>query len=411
MATTSINGTAGNDLIAAHSDSDYLKGKLVVVLGATPSQGGWPHPNIIVNGQVLARDVPITSYILDGHTQVVTVSLPTDVPVTSVAIQYWDDNVTPSDDRNVYVGSVTLNGVTLPLDAAVYTRSDYPTIPGQHDMDWNGFMTWSGTVVSNAMAGGMTVDSHVIDGLGGADLVTYQGRETDYTVRYTTDGAITVSSHGGQFSDALWNVENVLFDDRAAYGGGFDAHVDLVNDTIDGGTGLDTLVLGGKHTDYVIPHTTTGFSVSGPGVNEWVTNVERLQFSDGVVGLDISGDAGQAYRLYQAAFNRVPDLGGLGYQTNALDTGTSLVQVAANFIASPEFQATYGSVDDREFITLLYRNVLHREPEQAGLDFHMNELASGETRADVLTHFSESPENQANVIGQIQDGMFFYPVA
>jgi hypothetical protein len=31
----------------------------------------------------------------------------------------------------------------------------------------------------------------------------------------------------------------------------------------------------------------------------------------------------------------------------------------------------------------------------------------GQSRAMELVHFSESPENQANVIGAIQDGMFF----
>jgi serralysin len=90
-----------------------------------------------------------------------------------------------------------------------------------------------------------------------------------------------------------------------------------------------------------------------------------------------------------------------------LDIGVSLQQVASNFIASPEFQATYVSVDNTRFITLLYRNVLHREPDDAGLQYHLNEFAQGETRADMLIHFSESPENQANVIGEIQDGMVY----
>jgi serralysin len=162
------------------------------------------------------------------------------------------------------------------------------------------------------------------------------------------------------------------------------------------------------HTDmYHISHTATGFSIFGNGVDEWVTNVERLQFTNGIVALDINGDAGQAYRLYQAAFNRVPDVGGLGYQTNALDTGLTLTQVASNFIASPEFQRTYGNVDDTQFVTLLYQNVLHRAPDAGGLQFHLDEMhVQGQSRADVLVHFSESPENQANVIGQIQDGMF-----
>src|SRR5207237_620506 len=105
-------------------------------------------------------------------------------------------------------------------------------------------------------------------------------------------------------------------------------------------------------------------------------------FDDFSVAYDIDGDAGQAYRLYQAAFNRTPDIGGLGYQMNALDEGLTLTQVAANFIDSPEFQHTYGNVDDTQFITLLYQNVLHRAPDPGGLRDHLGEIASGQSRAD-----------------------------
>jgi hypothetical protein len=97
---------------------------------------------------------------------------------------------------------------------------------------------------------------------------------------------------------------------------------------------------------------------------------------------------------------------------NDLDMGYSLVHIAQNSIDSPEFLRTYGpELTNTEFITLLYRNVLNREPEAAGLQYHLDEFAHGDTRAIMLTHFSESPENQANVIGQIGDGMLFIPYA
>jgi serralysin len=84
--------------------------------------------------------------------------------------------------------------------------------------------------------------------------------------------------------------------------------------------------------------------------------------------------------------------------------------VAQHFIDSPEFQATYGNTTDTQFITLLYQNVLNRAPDPGGLQFHLDEFAHGESRADMLTHFSESPENQANVIGQIGNGMLYVPL-
>jgi Ca2+-binding RTX toxin-like protein len=182
------------------------------------------------------------------------------------------------------------------------------------------------------------------------------------------------------------------------------------NDTIDGGAGIDTAVFSGPRADYTITHNGSTWTVTHAGADgvDTLTNVERLQFSDSKLAIDIDGDGGQAYRLYQAAFDRAPDVAGLGYQMNQLDQGFTLSQVASAFIASPEFQAKYGSnIDDTTFITLLYQNVLNRAPDADGLQFHLNEIASGQSRADVLTHFSESPENQANVIGQIQGGMVY----
>jgi hypothetical protein len=410
MATT-LNGTAGNDLINAHASSDYYAGQLVLVLGGMPSQGGWPVVNILVNGSVVAGNVLINSDVIQGHTQTVSVALPPGVAITSVGLQYVNDLVTTTDDRNVYVGSVTLNGQSLDLAAATYTRLDYPTIAGQHDMDWNGSMVWSGAAVQGAMAAPTHADNAIIDGGAGLDTVLYQGRASAYTVGYTSSGFTVTPKNGAWATDSIINTENVLFDDSGTYGSGFTTNVDAAQGTIDGGVGLDTLYLHGTHSQYQIVHTDSGFSITGNGVQEWVTNVERLAFSDGYVGLDIHDNGGMAYRMYQAAFNRKPDAGGLGFWINGMDNGITLTQVADSFIASAEFQATYGNLDNAHFLTQLYQNVLHRAPDPSGFAFWQNVLdTNAASRAEVLKDFSESPENQANVIGSIQDG-FYYTIA
>jgi Ca2+-binding RTX toxin-like protein len=181
-----------------------------------------------------------------------------------------------------------------------------------------------------------------------------------------------------------------------------------------GGDGLDTLKIaypddGLERFTWVDLDAGRAFMTTRYSADIELQDIERISYSDGTgIALDIHGNAGQAYRLYQAAFDRAPDLGGMGYQMNALDTGLTLAQVATNFIASPEFQSKYGNVDDAQFIALLYRNVLDRDPDAGGLQYHLNELASNQTRADVLVHFSESPENQANVIGAIADGIQYF---
>src|SRR5438105_4838198 len=68
------------------------------------------------------------------------------------------------------------------------------------------------------------------------------------------------------------------------------------------------------------------------------------------VDTDVNGTAAQVYRLYRAAFSRVADAGGLGFQVGQIEIlRQPLQQVAANFVASPEFASTYGSLTNTQF--------------------------------------------------------------
>lgn len=180
------------------------------------------------------------------------------------------------------------------------------------------------------------------------------------------------------------------------------------NDTIDGGDGVDTTLFAGNRANYQLTHTVAGWTVSSAASGtDILQNVERLQFDDKTVALDINGIAGQAYRVYQAAFDRTPDNSGLKFWISTMDNGASLDSVAAGFINSAEFQALYGAnPTNQQFVSKLYSNVLHRTPDQGGYDYWTTLLDSnGISKAVALREFSESPENQAGVIGVIQNGI------
>jgi hypothetical protein len=180
------------------------------------------------------------------------------------------------------------------------------------------------------------------------------------------------------------------------------------DDVLDGGNGVDIAIYQGAKSEYTITRTGKDtYTVSGPEGTDTLVDVERLRFSDINFALDDKGNAGQAFRLYQAAFDRQPDLKGLGYQMNALDEGLALGHVAKHFLESPEFQAKYGALDDSAFVTALYQNVLHRNPEAEGLGYHVARLASGVERSDILVGFSESPECQDLLIGLTGGGMLY----
>ncbi|MBC3908854.1 DUF4214 domain-containing protein [Undibacterium umbellatum] len=185
------------------------------------------------------------------------------------------------------------------------------------------------------------------------------------------------------------------------------------NDIINGGAGLDIAIYAGKRSDFNISPSGANFTVqdkTGAEGTDTVNQLERLQFADMSVALDINSTAGVAYRIYQAAFNRTPDLPGLGYWIGQMDKGSTLNQVAASFVISAEFKQLYGAnISDNAFLTALYSNVLHRAPDQAGFDYWNGQVSKGMTRADILASFSESAENQVQVIAKIQNGIDFIP--
>ena len=127
---------------------------------------------------------------------------------------------------------------------------------------------------------------------------------------------------------------------------------------------------------------------------------ESTENKTGTAGLvaagiwDVSESAQQVARLYDTALGRLPDQGGLDFWTKAIDTGTGTLQdLAAAFVSSKEFVATYGILDNRAFVQAVYGNTLGRTGDAGGVDFWTGRLDSGSTRATITIGFSESSEH------------------
>jgi hypothetical protein len=183
---------------------------------------------------------------------------------------------------------------------------------------------------------------------------------------------------------------------------------------IDGGNGIDTLIYSGNRADFAINQAASGFTVTdnvGAAGVDTLLNLERIRFADATVALDIAGNGGEAYRVYQAAFNRPPDSIGVGFWISMLDHGVSLESVATGFVNSDEWARIYGaSPTNADVVNKLYTNVLHRAPDADGAAFWTHTLdTKAATLAQVLVGFSESQENQTGVIGVIGQGFAFTP--
>ena len=186
------------------------------------------------------------------------------------------------------------------------------------------------------------------------------------------------------------------------------------NDMLIGGDGLDTATYTGRQADYGVTHDAAGWHVAdGRGLDgsDILQGVERVQFADQSLALDVDGVAGQAYRFYRAAFDRTPDLPGLGYWISVMDQGQTVRQVAYGFATSQEFADLYGSAPSSEAVLdRMYKNVLQRAPDQAGLAYWLDILDTKQADLpSVLAFFSDSAENQGATAELIAGGIAFAP--
>lgn len=101
---------------------------------------------------------------------------------------------------------------------------------------------------------------------------------------------------------------------------------------------------------------------------------------------------GQIERVYVAHLKRRPDDAGFRFWLNQRARGLTLPAMITEFQSSAEFVRTYGSLNNTEFVTLIYNNVLGRNPDSGGLSHWTGLLNSGMSRAEVTAGFVESAE-------------------
>lgn len=187
------------------------------------------------------------------------------------------------------------------------------------------------------------------------------------------------------------------------------------NDQITGGGGLDFARVNASRADATFGTVAGGKTVQTASEGtDTLLDIDRVQFSDAIRALDVGAGetAGQAYRIYKAAFARTPDEPGLSFWVKQMDGGKTLLQVANDFLFQQEFIAAYGAdgtnLNAADYVARLYSNVLGRQGEEAGVQFWVNELTSGtRSNAQVLADFTDIPENLAGVQPTITDGFWY----
>jgi hypothetical protein len=189
------------------------------------------------------------------------------------------------------------------------------------------------------------------------------------------------------------------------------------DDRLDGGAGFDTAVYDSFRTQSGVlvdpssavrnPGRPFDKFTDGPQGRDSLIDFEVLSFLDGRLAFDVSDRAAVVYRMYGAAFDRTPDALGFEGWVSALERGASAETIGAAFAGSPEFGQAYGALSNRGFVEQLYRNVLDREGDDAGVADWTGRLDAGAlTRGGVLVGFSESPEHVERLRAPVQAGLW-----
>ncbi|EPJ75783.1 Fibronectin type III domain protein [Pseudomonas sp. CFII64] len=186
-------------------------------------------------------------------------------------------------------------------------------------------------------------------------------------------------------------------------------------DSVDGGAGVDTVILAGSRAQFGITHQTDGsFSVRSLTDSSSVVtvkNVERLTFDNQTIALDVTPTSSRVAELYHLTLGRNPEENGLGFYVGVSGQGLSTAQLALNFVSSAEFTKLYGTPNNTAFVTQLYQNAFGRAPDAEGLAFHVAQLAKNPGAAglaNVIANFVDSPEMAIKLAGVVDQGIPLY---
>jgi hypothetical protein len=257
---------------------------------------------------------------------------------------------------------VGANNVLTSVSIVLHSAAGSLTALGAGDIDLTGH-NGADVLIGNR-------GDNILDGGGGFDTVRYDLTYAQAQITRDAAGDVRVLSSLG--SDTLRAIEQVVFLDRT---------VDL--ETHFGASGTLASSSPPDAPDIVYEGT---FLTGSAGA-------DRLYAGGFEAGLAPDTSA-QVYRLYQAALDRTPDTDGHAGWTQRLHEGArSLEDVATGFVASSEFQSTYGALDTAAFVGLLYQNVLGRDGDAAGQAHWQARIdGGGLSRAQAVIGFSESAE-------------------
>lgn len=260
----------------------------------------------------------------------------------------------------------------------------------------------------------------VVEGGNGIDTVVIIGRSSQFKL-VVESGVTYIDALSGASAMTeraqLINVELVQFLDKT---------VSLVvNDTfqgqpgtdfIDGGLGTDTVVYSGPIERYTVNKSGNRYIVSEPTGSDdtdYLTNIERLQFKQSKLALDITnGPVAVGAKLIGALLGPtfVKDKALAGIVIGLMDQNYSAEDVATLGLATPLYLGMAGSSNNVDFVKQVFSNVVGRSPLANELNIYVGMLENGTATQVSLAVMAANTELNAariDLVGLIQHGWEF----
>lgn len=105
---------------------------------------------------------------------------------------------------------------------------------------------------------------------------------------------------------------------------------------------------------------------------------------------NIKSNAGFINGIYADIFDAQPDVGGLTFWTNQLNSGASRTAVIQAFLTSPQFNAEHHT--NSLYVDAVYQDLLGRPAETAGLNYWTNQLNTGLSKVALVGAVLNSSE-------------------
>lgn len=211
-------------------------------------------------------------------------------------------------------------------------------------------------------------------------------------------GTLVHNAFGGAGHDSIvGNAQNNLLRGNAG------------NDTINGGAGIDTALFGTSLSQATVQPHGKGFQVASTYEGtDALLGIERLQFTDKSIALDLDGNAGITAKVLGAVLGAAsvqnPTFVGIGLSFT--DKGMSYSDLGALALSA------VGATSNDAVVSTLWRNVVGFNPSDADKAPFVKMLVDGMKAGDLVALAADTSFNTANIglVGLVQTGIEYIPV-